>query len=184
MGPGIKHIMVFQNIEGKIVAKASNADIPQEEQFDLLDETNKQDPQKSLYSYAAVLANICHEYIEFGLDAFKEGHNKFKQILITHNDNLLVVKPIDPSDRFDNENKGAEPQSDDYHKLLILCFICDTKCNIGLINKQIKTLAEATATQMFKFTNKLTQAEEHETEDMDYIGYDPMKDPAKMNVVY
>ena len=40
------------------------------------------DPQKSLNSYAAVLANMCHEYIEFGLEAF--DNNKFKQIVIQH----------------------------------------------------------------------------------------------------
>ena len=34
------------------------------------------DHQKSLNSYAAVLANICHEYIEFGLEAF--DNNKFQ----------------------------------------------------------------------------------------------------------
>ena len=50
------------------------------------------DPQKSLNSYAAVLANMCHEYIEFGLEAFDD--NKFKQIVIQHDKNLLVVRPI------------------------------------------------------------------------------------------
>ena len=61
----IKHVMVFQNIEGSIVAKATQKNLE-------LDE----DGEKSLNSYAAVLANICHEYIEFGLEAF--DNNKFK----------------------------------------------------------------------------------------------------------
>jgi len=44
---------VFCNIEGSIIAKVG-------------DETH-------IHSQAAVLANICHEYIEFGLEAFKEN---------------------------------------------------------------------------------------------------------------
>jgi len=35
-----------------------------------------------LASYAAVLANICHEYIEFGTEALE--NNIFKQINIVH----------------------------------------------------------------------------------------------------
>ena len=58
LNTSIKHIMIFQNIEGSIVAKAS---FNQEEE----------ETQKALNSYAAVLANMCHEYIEFGLEAFQ-----------------------------------------------------------------------------------------------------------------
>ena len=47
---------------------------------------------KSLNSYAAVLASICHEYIEFGMEAF--NNNKFKQICIQHDDHLLLARPI------------------------------------------------------------------------------------------
>ena len=62
----VKHVMIFQNIEGSILAKASSST----------------EDDKSLNSYAAVLANICHEYIEFGLEAF--DNNKFKSICIEH----------------------------------------------------------------------------------------------------
>ena len=65
----IKHIMIFQNIEGSVVAKASSS-------FGKKNQDDVSDPQRSLNSYAAVLANICHEYIEFGLEAF--DNNKFK----------------------------------------------------------------------------------------------------------
>ena len=66
--------MVFQNIEGSIVAKSSSQSIL--EAKDDMDEMS--DPQRSLNSYAAVLANICHEYIEFGVEAFVNENNKFK----------------------------------------------------------------------------------------------------------
>ena len=75
--------MIFQNIEGSIIAKASN---PNAQIYE------DQESQKSLNSYAAVLASICHEYIEFGLEAF--NNNKFKQICIQHEDNLLMARPI------------------------------------------------------------------------------------------
>ena len=39
-----------------------------------------------------MLASICHEYIEFGLEAF--NNNKFKQICIQHEDHLLLARPI------------------------------------------------------------------------------------------
>ena len=68
--PGIKHMMVFQNIEGSIVAKASQTT---QEQFDKqLVESQIIDPQRSLNSYAAILAQICHEYIGFGQEAFDD----------------------------------------------------------------------------------------------------------------
>ena len=66
--------MLFQNIEGSIIAKATK------------------DTSKNLDSYAAVLASICHEYIEFGTEAFQD--NKFRCIMITHGDQLLAVRPI------------------------------------------------------------------------------------------
>ena len=73
---GIKHVMVFQNISGSMIAKASA------------------NPAESsmLVQYAAVLAQICDEYIEFGTEALTD--NQFKSILIQKNDQLLAVKPI------------------------------------------------------------------------------------------
>ena len=46
-------LRLFCNIEGSIVAKAGQDD--------------------NLHSQAAVLANICHEYIEFGYEAFNSN---------------------------------------------------------------------------------------------------------------
>ena len=81
IGPGVKHIMIFQNIEGSIIAKASApSEIQQPQPLSMQPTIEGQeepyDHQKSLNSYAAVLANICHEYIEFGLEAF--DNNKFQ----------------------------------------------------------------------------------------------------------
>ena len=56
------------------------------------DQTEGVDPQKCLNSYAAVLANICSEYILFGHEAF--DNNKFKQICIQHEGNILIARPI------------------------------------------------------------------------------------------
>ncbi len=54
-----------------------------------------------MHSEAAVLANICHEYIEFGTEAFK---NNTLQALFMSTDNVqYVARPINT---------------------LILCFIC------------------------------------------------------------
>ena len=46
-------ISLFCNIEGSIVAKAG--------------------AEENVHSQAAVLANICHEYIEFGYEAFNSN---------------------------------------------------------------------------------------------------------------
>ena len=61
------------------MAKASAKNI-MEKAENILDEEDAPDPQKALNSYAAVLANICSEYIVFGHEAF--DNNKFKQICI------------------------------------------------------------------------------------------------------
>ena len=51
---------LFCNLEGSIVAKAGQDD--------------------NLHSVSAVLANICHEYIEFGQEAF--NNNKLQALFI------------------------------------------------------------------------------------------------------
>ena len=55
----------------------------------------------NLHSQAAVLANICHEYIEFGHEAFLE--NELQALFIQHDEALYVAKPIFS---------------------LVLCFVC------------------------------------------------------------
>ena len=70
---GVKHILIFQNIEGSVVAKASQKKL-------ISDPDTASEVNRSLNSYAAVLANICHEYIEFGTEAFY--NNRFNQICI------------------------------------------------------------------------------------------------------
>ena len=85
---------LFQNIEGSIIAKCG-----QDEQID---------------SQAAVLANICHEFSEFGCQAFNE--NKMQAIFIQHDQALYVAKPIFS---------------------LILCFVCDSDANLGLIRSKV-----------------------------------------------
>ena len=89
----VKHVMIFQNIEGSILAKASSST----------------EDDKSLNSYAAVLANICHEYIEFGLEAF--DNNKFKSICIEHQGNLLLAMPIWKTVKKDENQPQVDSQS-------------------------------------------------------------------------
>ena len=71
---------------------------------------------------------------------------------------------------------------------MLLCFICYNKCNIGFVNKQIKTLADQIASEMSQFTSKLWTEEESNhggnAAGQGQVGYDPMKDPNKVNVVY
>ena len=87
---------MFCNIEGSIIAKTGK--------------------DEKVYSEAAVLANICHEYIEFGLEAFK---NNTLQTLFISTDNVqYVAKPI-------------------YN--LILCFICNKDVNLGLIKSKVSS---------------------------------------------
>ena len=88
---------LFSNIEGSIIAKSGKDD--------------------KVHSQAAVLANICHEYIEFGTEAFRENH---LQTLFISTDNLhYVAKPI-------------------YN--LILCFICNKDVNLGLVRTKVRLL--------------------------------------------
>ena len=88
-GLGLQHVLIFQNVEGSIVAKASHPAASGES--DPLADSGSP-AAHSLHSYAAVLANLCHEYIEFGREAF--CNNKLKQISIQHGGSVLIVRPI------------------------------------------------------------------------------------------
>ena len=98
LGPKIDSIVLFCNIEGSIVAKAGNDD--------------------NLHSQAAVLANICHEYIEFGCEAFNE--NKLQALFIQHDSALYVAKPI---------------------YSLILCFVCKSDANLGFVRSKVDVMS-------------------------------------------
>ncbi len=90
---------MFSNIEGSIIAKAGKDD--------------------KVHSQAAVLANICHEYIEFGTEAFKD--NQLKTLFITTDNLHYVAKPV-------------------YN--LILCFICQKDVNLGLVRSKLDVIGE------------------------------------------
>ena len=100
LGPKIDSIVLFCNIEGSIVAKAGRDD--------------------NLHSQAAVLANICHEYIEFGCEAFNE--NKLQALFIQHDSALYVAKPI---------------------YSLVLCFVCQQDANLGLIRSKVEVMSNS-----------------------------------------
>lgn len=91
---------LFCNIEGSIVAKAGLDD--------------------NLHSQAAVLANICHEYIEFGHEAF--DNNDLKALFIQHDGALYVAQPV--------------------HSL-VLCFICARDSNLGMVRSKVKMMSSA-----------------------------------------
>jgi hypothetical protein len=135
----IRHIMIFQNIEGSIVAKASQEEFDTDNFQPGGDKESDNDSQKILNSYTAVLANICHEYIEFGLEAFE--NNKFQQICIKHQGNLLIVRPVfktyitpEMSSEEQHNQQAVEDDLRSSQQLLLVCFVCDTKCNLGEIN--------------------------------------------------
>ena len=70
-------------------------------------------------------------------------------------------------------------------KLLLLCFICDSAtCQLGLVNKEIRTLAEAIATEMQGMMLRLYASEEAQNGGGmlaagGALPYDPMKDFGK-----
>ncbi|TNV75226.1 hypothetical protein FGO68_gene16063 [Halteria grandinella] len=99
MGPNIHNVVLFSNIEGSIIAKAGKDD--------------------KVHSQAAVLANICHEYIEFGTEAFK--NNSLQTLFISTDHVQYIAKPV-------------------YN--LILCFICSKDANLGLIRSKLEVMAE------------------------------------------
>ena len=147
----IKHIMIFQNIEGSIVAKASSPSILEaQRQHEIQFGDDAPDPQRALNSYAAVLANTCHEYIEFGFEAF--DNNKFKQITIQHENSLLMICPIFKS-RVGKDQQSQEAQDElqieegllSSENLLLLCFICDVNCNLGFVSRQFRNLSDQIA---------------------------------------
>ena len=90
---------LFSNIEGSIIAKAGKDD--------------------KVHSQAAVLANICHEYIEFGTEAFKD--NKLQTLFITTDNIHYVAKPVCN---------------------LILCFICQKDVNLGLVRSKLEVMGQ------------------------------------------
>ena len=66
-----------------------------------------------------MLANICHEYIEFGTEAFK--NNSLQALFISTDHVQYIAKPV-------------------YN--LILCFICSKDANLGLIRSKLEVMAE------------------------------------------
>lgn len=91
-------VSLFATLEGSILAKAG---------LDV-----------DIYSQAAVLANICHEYKQFGEEAFV--NNKLKYLMIEHDSLNFVARPVFS---------------------LILCFVCDKQCNLGMIRNKVEVMA-------------------------------------------
>ena len=46
------------------------------------------------------------------------------------------------------------------NQLLLLCFICDSKCRLGAVNRRIRILSEGIAKEMQWFTFKLFESQE------------------------
>eukprot|EP00349_Pseudokeronopsis_sp_Brazil_P001756 CAMPEP_0202969232 /NCGR_PEP_ID=MMETSP1396-20130829/14881_1 /ASSEMBLY_ACC=CAM_ASM_000872 /TAXON_ID= /ORGANISM="Pseudokeronopsis sp., Strain Brazil" /LENGTH=102 /DNA_ID=CAMNT_0049696531 /DNA_START=123 /DNA_END=431 /DNA_ORIENTATION=+ len=74
----------------------------------------------NLASQSAVLANICHEYVEFGHEAF--DNNTMKLLFVQMDDTQYVVKPV---------------------YTFNVCFVCDKKANLGLIKNKIDLLTQS-----------------------------------------
>ena len=67
-----------------------------------------------MHSQAAVLASVCHEYIEFGTEAFSK--NTLQTLFISTDQYHYIAKPV-------------------YN--LILCFICSKEVNVGLARTKV-----------------------------------------------
>lgn len=97
LGPQTKSVILFSNNEGSIIAKAGQGEV---------------------HSQAAVLANICHEYMEFGNEAFSD--NSLQCLFIAHDEAMYVAKPIFS---------------------LVLCFICAPNAPLGLVRAKVEAMA-------------------------------------------
>jgi hypothetical protein len=84
-----------------------------------------------------VLANICHEFIEFGCQAFND--NKLQAIFIQHDDALYVAKPI---------------------YSLILCFVCDKDANLGLVRTKVDVMSANLERSLAELKDHLQQTNE------------------------
>ena len=71
-----------------------------------------------MHSQVAVLASVCHEYIEFGTEAFI--NNALQTIFITTDSYHYIAKPV-----YD----------------LILCFICSKDVNTGLVRSKVSNVS-------------------------------------------
>ena len=72
MGPGIINVVLFSNIDGRIIENAGK--------------------DEKVHSHAAVLANICNKYIEFGSVKFK--NSQLNTLFITTDNLHYLAKPI------------------------------------------------------------------------------------------
>ena len=79
----------------------------------------KTDQEDDSYSFAAVLAQICHEYTSFGKEAF--FNNTLQYLILEHDSQCYMARPI-----FN----------------LILCFVCDKRANLGLVRCKIDKIAQ------------------------------------------
>lgn len=112
---------MFRNIEGSIIASVGKDD--------------------SLHSQAAVLANISHEYIEFGGEAFNK--NVLQAFFLQHDNVSYVAKPI-------------------YN--LILCFVCENDANLGLIRNKIEVMSGVLEESMEGLKDHLVSRHQDEEE--------------------
>ena len=65
------------------------------------------------------MAQVCHEYNEFGHEAFDE--NKLQALYIQHDEGMYVARHI---------------------YSLVLCFICHKDANLGMINNKVKVMSD------------------------------------------
>ena len=89
-----------------------------------------------------MLANICHEYIEFGYEAFNS--NELQALFIQHDEALYVAKPI---------------------YSLVLCFVCSKDANLGLIRSKVQMMSEALQDSMASLSPYLSTAKANQIQE-------------------
>ena len=107
-------ISVFSFADGGIIAKAGT--------------------DENIHSYAALLSNILHEYVEFGNQAFKRP--ELQVLYLRHADAMYVARKIDS---------------------LILCFVCLPKENLGMVRSKIENMAQIIEKQLAEIKPLLSE---------------------------
>ena len=92
---------------------------------------------ENIHSYAALLSNILHEYVEFGNQAFKKP--ELEVLYLRHADAMYVARKIDT---------------------LILCFVCTPKENLGMVRTKIENMATVIEKQLAEIKPLLAEPEE------------------------
>ena len=85
-----------------------------------------------------MLASICYEYIDFGSEAL--SNNDMNMVFLQHEHALYICKPILDT--------------------LLLCFICSTDVNMGLVRSKIEVLGASVSQSLGEIKDFVDEPEQ------------------------